>query len=82
MSHLYEVTASPSCTNPGPALTERALCTCSVMLPGPVGAAATTAAVAAVAAVAGAAAASCVSGNIAATTPSVSRNPIDRFRAG
>ena len=36
-SHLYFVTASPLCTKPGPAFTERALCTCSVMLPGPAG---------------------------------------------
>ena len=76
MSHLYFGTASPSWTKPGPAFTERALCTCRVMLPGPLGAAAAVdgAAAAATAVVV----ASCARGSSTVASATASRVLIDR----
>lgn len=80
MSHLYFVTRSPWCTNPGPVFTERALCTCRVMLPGPLGAAA-AAAVGAAAEATDVVAASCARGSSTVASPTASMVLIERPRA-
>ena len=80
MSHLYFVTASPLWTKPGPAFTERALCTCRVMLPGPLGAAAAVAVVDAAEAT-DVVAASCARGSSTVASPTASMVLIDRPRA-
>ena len=75
-SHRYFWTGSSLWTKPVPAFTERALCTCRVMLPGPLAAAA--AVDGAAAAATGVVAAICARGSNTAASATASRVLIDR----
>ncbi len=79
-SQRYFFTASPEWTNPGPVFTERALCTCRVMLPGPLGAAAAVA-VGDAAEATDVVAASCATGSSTVASPTASMVLIERPRA-